>query len=61
MMKCQDFPGSPVVNTLEFPLQGMWVRSLVKELKSHKVKGVDKKEEKKLRGNENGHTLKKTG
>ena len=45
----------------EFPWQGMWVRSLVRELKSHKVKGMEEKEKnkKQLRRNENGHTLKK--
>ena len=30
-----DFPGGPVVKAPSFPLQGVWVQSLVGELGSH--------------------------
>ena len=38
----RDFPGTPVVGTL-LPLQGVWVQSLVGELRSHMLCGVAKK------------------
>ena len=34
----RDFPGSPVAKTL-LSLQGAWVRSLVRELRAHKLHG----------------------
>ena len=33
--KTWDFPGGPVVKTLHFPMQDVWVQSLVRELRSH--------------------------
>ena len=41
LLKCRvdwDFPAGPVVKTL--PLQGAWVQSLVRELRSHKPHGI---------------------
>ena len=37
----RDFPGGPVVKTL-LPMQGVRVRSLVLELRSHLLHGVSK-------------------
>ena len=37
-----DFPGCPVVKSA-FPLQRMWVQSLVRELRSHMLHGTAKK------------------
>ena len=37
-----DFPDGPVVKTL-LPLQGAWVQSLDRELRSHKPHGMAKK------------------
>ena len=34
----RDFPGAPVVKTV-LPMQGVWVRSLVRELRSHMPHG----------------------
>ena len=39
----RDFPGSPVIKTRSFPLQGAQVQSLVRELRSHMLPGVAKK------------------
>ena len=33
--RCWDFPGGPVVKTPVLPLQGPWVRSLIRELRCH--------------------------
>ena len=43
---CGDFPGGPVVRTLCFHCRGARVRSLVGELRSHKLGGVTKKKKK---------------
>ena len=41
--KCGDFPGSPVVKVLStLPMQGTQVQSLVGELRSYLLRGVDK-------------------
>ena len=37
--KTETSVGSPVVNT-EFPMQGAQIQSLVRELKSHRLRGV---------------------
>ena len=37
-----DLSGSPVVKTL-LPMQGAWVRSLVRELRSHTLQGTANK------------------
>ena len=34
-----DFPGGPVVKAPSFPLQGVWVQSLVGKLRSYKALG----------------------
>ena len=34
-----DFPGGPVVKAPSFPLQGVWVQSLVGKLRSFKALG----------------------
>ena len=39
-----EFPGSPVVRTL-LPLKGAQIQSLVGELRSHMLGGVDKKKQ----------------
>ena len=39
----QDFPDSPVVKTVELPMRGAQVWSLVRELRSHMLCGVAKK------------------
>ena len=46
--KKREFPGSPVVRTPRFHL-GAWVLSLVRELISHKPRGMVKKREKYLK------------
>ena len=40
----QEFPGSPVVRTLHFHCPGPRVRSLVRELRSHKLQSAAKKQ-----------------
>ena len=40
------FPGGLVVKTLVLPPQGVWVRSLVGELRSHMPHGMAKKKKK---------------
>ena len=39
-LKGRNFPGGPVVRTLELPMQRAWVRSLVRELRSHILHGM---------------------
>ena len=39
----RDFPGGPVVKTPALPLQGVWVQSLVGELRSCMPRGQKKK------------------
>ena len=38
-----DFPGGPVVEIPRFQCRGAWVQSLVKELRSHMLRGMIKK------------------
>ena len=48
--KCGDFPGSPVVKVLStLPMQGTQVQSLVGELGSYLLRGMDKKSFKTLK------------
>ena len=42
----RDFPGGPVVKT-QLPLQGSWVSSLVRELKSYILHSAAKKKKEK--------------
>ena len=42
----REFPGSPVVDSM-LPVQGPWVLSLIRELKSHMLHGRENKIEKK--------------
>ena len=44
----RDFPGSPVVKTA-LSMQEAWVWSLVRDLRSHKLCGVAKKQTKKIK------------
>ena len=39
----RDFPGCSVIRALHFPLQGIWVRYLVRELRSHMLCGMAQK------------------
>ena len=49
--KVGDFPGSPVVKTT-LPLQGMWVQSLMGNLKAFmQLPGAEKKNFQKVRNN----------
>ena len=41
-----DFLAGPVVNTFCFPMQGMWIWSLLRELRSHMSCGQKKKKKK---------------
>ena len=41
----REFPGSPIVRTLQTSLLWASVQSLVGELRSHKLQGAAKKEE----------------
>ena len=36
----RDFPGCSVIRALHFPMQGIWVRYLVRELRSHMPRGM---------------------
>ena len=52
--KWRDFPGSPgVITDSMLPLQGAWVRSLVRELGSCKSGGMAKKKKKEKKKREN--------
>ena len=51
-MRRGKFPGGPVARTLVLLLMNARVQSLVGELKSHKLRGMVKKEKKKKRINE---------
>ena len=42
-MNYWDFPGGPVVKTLRFHCRGPGVGSLVRALRSHMLRGTDKK------------------
>ena len=44
----RDFPGGPLVKTLELPIQGAQVQSLVRELRAHMLQGMAKKQNKTL-------------
>jgi len=46
-MRRGKFPGGPVARTLVLSLMNARVQSLVGELKSHKLRGMVKKEKKK--------------
>ena len=41
-LQCRDLPGGPMVKTLLLPLQGVWVSSTVRELRSHMPADVAK-------------------
>ena len=44
----RDLPGGPVVKTVH-PLQGAWVRSPVRELRSHMPQGMGQKKKKEFK------------
>ena len=48
MSSGRDFSGGPV-ERIHFPMQGMQVQSLVRELSSHKPRGMAKKENGRLK------------
>ena len=52
----QEFPGGPVIRTLEFSLPWAWVQSLVRELRSHKLCRVAKR----TKSCQTSHCLSKT-